>query len=64
MNLVHAYPQCIDSGDFAGIGALFAHAVVEMGPGERLVGAGEVQASFERWTRRYADQPGPEPVTS
>jgi hypothetical protein len=59
MNLVHSYPERIDAGDFAGIGELFAHATVEMGPGEVLRGAAEVQASFERWTRRYPDDGTP-----
>ena len=59
MNLVYAYPECIDAGDFEGVGRLFEHATVEMGPGNVLVGAAEVQASFERWTRRYPDDGTP-----
>jgi hypothetical protein len=58
MNLVHSYPEAIDSGDFAAVGALFADATIEMG--EELVGgATAVQAYFERWTRRYADDGTP-----
>ncbi len=58
MNLVYAYPECIDGGDFAGIGALFADAVIEMGD-EQIAGAAEIQAYFERWTRRYPDDGTP-----
>jgi len=59
MNLVYSYPDRIDSGDFAGVGALFADAVIEMGDGETLVGSAAVQAYFERWTRRYPDDGTP-----
>jgi hypothetical protein len=59
MNLVYSYPDRIDAGDFAGVGALFADAVIEMGDGETLVGSAEVQAYFERWTRRYPDDGTP-----
>lgn len=58
MNLVHSYPDRIDSGDFAGVGELFADGVIEMGD-ERVAGKDEVQAYFERWTRRYADDGTP-----
>ena len=59
MNLIHAYPDCIDRGDFAGVGALFADAVIDMGGGVELAGAAAVQASFEQWTRRYDDDGTP-----
>ena len=36
MNLVYAYPERIDSGDFACVGELFAHAVFETEGGESL----------------------------
>ena len=59
MNLVYAYPERIDSGDFAGVGELFAHAVFETEGGESLEGSEAVQASFERWTRRFPDDGTP-----
>ncbi len=59
MNLVYTYPARIDAGDFAGVGALFADAVFETEGGEPLVGSEAVQASFERWTRRYPDDGTP-----
>lgn len=59
MNLVYSYPDRIDSGDFAGVGALFADATIEMGDGEAIGGQAQVQAYFERWTRRYADDGTP-----
>jgi ketosteroid isomerase-like protein len=59
MNLVYAYPDRIDSGDFAGIGELFANAVIEIGDGAELRGSADVQASFEQWTRRYPDDGTP-----
>ena len=36
MNLVYSYPERIDSGDFAGVGELFADAVFESEGGPRL----------------------------
>jgi hypothetical protein len=59
MNLVYAYSERIDAGDFAGVGELFAEAVFEMEGGESLVGSEAVQANFERWTRRYPDDGTP-----
>ena len=59
MNLVYAYPERIDSGDFAGVGDLFAEGALEIEGGEPVVGREAVQASFERWTRRYPDDGTP-----
>ena len=59
MNLVYAYPERIDSGDFAGVGELFADAVFETEGGEPLVGSDAVRESFERWTRRFPDDGTP-----
>jgi ketosteroid isomerase-like protein len=59
MNLVYAYPERIDSGDFAGVGELFADAVFETAGGTPLVGSKAVQESFEHWTRRYPDDGTP-----
>ena len=59
MNLVYAYPERIDAGDFAGVGELMADAVIEMGDGETLRGSTVVREYFERWTRRYPDDGTP-----
>ncbi len=59
MNLVYAYPERLDSGDFAGVGELVADAVFETVGGTPLVGSKAVQESFERWTRRYPDDGTP-----
>jgi 3-phenylpropionate/cinnamic acid dioxygenase small subunit len=55
-NLLHAYAERIDAGDFAGVGELFANAVI-LGPdGTRVAsGATEAQRLYERTTRRYED---------
>ena len=55
LNLVYRYPELIDSGDFAGIGQLFAHAAIDTGDGVPCVGAAAIQEMYERNTRRYAD---------
>ena len=59
MNVVHSYPERIDAGDFEGVGQLLAHATLDMGNGELLHGAAEIQASFETWTRRLPDDGTP-----
>ncbi len=59
MNLVYSYPERIDAGDFAGVGELFEDAVFETEGGPPLRGSAEVQASFERWTRRFEDDGTP-----
>ena len=58
MNLIHAYPDCIDRGDFEGIAELFADAVVEMGDGEQVTGKA-LGEYFSSWTRRYPDDGTP-----
>jgi hypothetical protein len=55
LNLVYRYPELIDSGDFEGIGRLFAHAAIDTGDGRPHVGAAAIQEMYERNTRRYAD---------
>jgi hypothetical protein len=57
-NLVYRYAELIDRGDFAGLGALFAHASIDNG-NEVVSGAADVQAMYERWTRRYPDDGTP-----
>jgi hypothetical protein len=59
LNLIYAYPDRIDSGDFAGIGELFADAVIEMGDGLQLKGSGEIEQYYVQWTRRYPDDGTP-----
>jgi hypothetical protein len=64
LNLIHRYPELIDSGDFAGVGQMFRDAtLVFEGPdgtalGE-LVGGAAVQANFEHSVRRYPDDGTP-----
>ena len=55
LNLVYRYPELIDSGDFEGIGQLFAHAAIDAGDGAPCVGAAAIQEMYERNTRRYSD---------
>lgn len=49
-DLLYRYAELIDAGDFAGVGALFAHGTLA---GQR--GAAAVQALYEATTRRYDD---------
>jgi ketosteroid isomerase-like protein len=55
--LIHRYADRIDAGDFAAVGALFAHGRVTnaASPDTVATGAAGVQAMFEQWTRRYPD---------
>ena len=55
LNLVYRYPELIDSGDFEGIGRLFAHAAIDTGDGVPCTGAAAIQEMYESNTRRYAD---------
>lgn len=58
-NLVHAYPRLLDSGDFDGVGALFADAVVHIqGTVDPIVrDAGQVSAMFRDFVRTYEGSP-------
>ena len=59
-NLIGMYAERIDLGDFAGIGELFAHAVITVeGSHARTAGAKDIQAMYEQWTRRYPDDGTP-----
>lgn len=65
-NLVHTYAEHIDNGDFAAVGALFAHGAItgDAMPAE-IRGAAAVQQLYEQWTRRYDDgTPGTHHVTT
>jgi len=59
MNVIHAYPDCIDRGDYEGIAELLGDAEIEMGDGGVMTGRAAVQAYYERWTRRYPDDGTP-----
>ena len=59
MNLIHAYPDCIDRGDYAGIAELLGDAEIEMGDGNVMTGQANVEAYYHRWTRRYPDDGTP-----
>ena len=65
-NLLYLYAERIDAGDFSGVGALFARAKV-LDPSGKVLATGkdEVQAVFDRSTKRYADgTPGTQHVTT
>jgi hypothetical protein len=57
--LLMLYAERIDSADFAGAAALFAHGSYALRRGEatvmEFVGAAEAEAGFARATRRYSD---------
>jgi uncharacterized protein (TIGR02246 family) len=54
-NLIARYAELIDSGDFAGLGELFAHAVFG-GEGDAVVrGRDAVEKIFRGMVRRYED---------
>lgn len=52
--LLYRYADLIDAGDFVGIGQLFARGQI-VTAGGAVRGAAEVQAMYERFTRRYPD---------
>jgi hypothetical protein len=54
--LLGTYCQLVDAGDFAGVGRLFAHAVLRDESGATLAtGAAEVAALYAATTRRHDD---------
>jgi ketosteroid isomerase-like protein len=54
--LIYTYAECIDAGDFAGVGEVFAEATLTFeGFGDAISGPEAVQALYERTTRRYED---------
>jgi hypothetical protein len=59
-NLVYRYCDRLDRGDFAGVGALFAHAdfYVPAAPGP-IRGAAVVESLYARYTRLYPDSGTP-----
>jgi ketosteroid isomerase-like protein len=58
-NLVYAYAERIDAGDFDGVAALLADADVSGEGGAPVRGADAVRAMYERTTRRYEDDGTP-----
>ena len=61
-NLVYAYAERLDAGDFAGVGALFADATyrgTRPGGVATTTGAAAVQAQLERLVMTYGDPPTP-----
>ena len=54
-NLVARYAELVDAGDFAGLGAILAHAVFG-GEGDMVVrGAGAIESTFRSMVRVYDD---------
>jgi len=59
-NLLYRYAERIDDGDYAGLAELFADAVItQEGTGMETRGREDIQAMYETWTRRYADNGTP-----
>jgi 3-phenylpropionate/cinnamic acid dioxygenase small subunit len=58
-NLVYAYAERIDGGDFAGVGELFRHGRIQAAPGVVIEGAEKVRKLYESTTRRYDDDGTP-----
>ena len=57
-NLLGQYCECLDAGDFAGVGALFAHGQLATDDGVVLAtGADEVTAFYEQGTRTHDGAP-------
>src|SRR5438034_9730453 len=54
--LMYSYADCVDRGDFAGIGALFEHGeITQHDTAGAVVGAAAVKALYESTTRVHAD---------
>jgi ketosteroid isomerase-like protein len=60
-NLVYAYAERIDAGDFAGVGALFEHAAITTDPaqGGEVRGSAAATKLYADWTKVYADPRSP-----
>jgi len=64
-NLVYAYAELLDTGDLAGLGQLFAHAVVRMsGSDYELRGADAVRGLIEQTVQLYDGIPKTKHVTT
>jgi ketosteroid isomerase-like protein len=54
--LIARYAELIDAGDFAGLGALFAHATIVVDEtGLQVSGSEAITAAYNGWTKRYDD---------
>lgn len=51
--LLYAYAERLDLGDFAGVGMLFEAGTYRSSAGGHYVGAAQVQATLERLVKRY-----------
>lgn len=55
-NLIYSYCHRIDAGDFAGVGALFAHAdIIVPASAQPVRGAQAIHDMYATFTRRYPD---------
>jgi 3-phenylpropionate/cinnamic acid dioxygenase small subunit len=52
-NLIYAYAERIDAGDFDGVAELFEHGRIEAAPGIMIEGAEQVRKLYEGSTRLY-----------
>ena len=52
-NLLYAYAERIDAGDFTGVAALFHNGRIQAGPGANFEGSEQVRAMFDNATRLY-----------
>ncbi|WP_432168399.1 nuclear transport factor 2 family protein [Streptomyces sp. bgisy031] len=58
--LIYRYAELIDSGDFAGVGELFADAVIHVQEtGAQYTGRDEVTSMYADWVRIYPDNGTP-----
>ncbi|MFI1337887.1 nuclear transport factor 2 family protein [Streptomyces sp. NPDC020845] len=59
-HLIYRYAELLDSGDFAGVGELFADAVIKVQEtGTQYTGRDEVASMYEEWVRIYPDNGTP-----
>ena len=64
-NLLFRYAELMDEGDYAGVGALFAHARIRSGPGpDDTTDAGPLVERLERDIIRYDGSPRTRHVTT
>jgi 3-phenylpropionate/cinnamic acid dioxygenase small subunit len=54
-NLVYAYAERIDAGDYAGVAELFRHGRIQAAPGVVVEGADAVRKLYEQSTRLHED---------
>ena len=60
LNLIYRYAELMDGGDFAGIGALFAHGQISLeGSSTVLKGAEEIANAYRTSARLYPDTGSP-----